>query len=301
MKQLSILFLAVITALGTSLSAASPDNAFRQYWYAGKAELTRYALEQARYGEIHKGDAVLVFVTEPFLIDKQVKYEFGDNSKAVSVLKLNLVKKFFTGIYPYSVMTSVFSPVDYLRYRTLKVTTSSQEWCGHTFAQLNFVNNKYQTRVHSYFQDEEEQNMNLPAGWLEDEIWTRIRLAPKTLPEGQLEMIPSTQFSRLWHARLQSQKVTAQLGTINDEKLSKKSLSVYRLEYKELPRKLTIIFEKEFPHTIVAWEENHPGGFGSSPWMTTKAIRTNSLILDYWNKHGNKDAFYRDKLGLSMK
>jgi len=96
MKQLSILFLAVITALGTSLSAASPDNAFRQYWYAGKAELTRYALEQARYGEIHKGDAVLVFVTEPFLIDKQVKYEFGDNSKAVSVLKLNLVKKFFT-------------------------------------------------------------------------------------------------------------------------------------------------------------------------------------------------------------
>ncbi len=50
---------------------------FKGYWYQGKAELTRYQLEQARYGEIHSGDAVLIFVTENFLLDKQVKHEHG--------------------------------------------------------------------------------------------------------------------------------------------------------------------------------------------------------------------------------
>ena len=34
-----------------------------EYWYAGEAEITSYELNQARYGEIHKGKAVTVFVT----------------------------------------------------------------------------------------------------------------------------------------------------------------------------------------------------------------------------------------------
>jgi hypothetical protein len=37
---------------------------FRDYWYNHGAELSHFTLEQIRYGEIHEGDAVLVFVTE---------------------------------------------------------------------------------------------------------------------------------------------------------------------------------------------------------------------------------------------
>ena len=40
------------------------ESKFNDYWYRGEAELNSYTLEQARYGEIHKGEAVLVFVTE---------------------------------------------------------------------------------------------------------------------------------------------------------------------------------------------------------------------------------------------
>ena len=293
MKRLCILLL--LLAITSSWGQAPIDkNDFRQYWYAGKAELTRYALEQARYGEIHKGDAVLIFVTEPFLTDKQVKHEVGEGSKAVSVLKLNLVKKFFTGIYPYSIMTSIFTPVDVSRYRTLKVTSSSQEFCGHTFTQLNFRNNQYQTQVRSYFQEEGDRNFDLKAVPLEDEIWTRIRLAPESLPKGEIEMIPATQFARLWHVGLQPEPATATLNT-------KGSLNEYKVEYKKLPRKLSIFFEKQFPYQIVSWQENHPGGFGGGAWLTTKATKTNTLLLDYWNRHGNEDAVYREKLGLSMK
>ena len=39
---------------------------FKGYWYAGKAEVSSYKLEQARYGEIREGNAVLVYVTEDF-------------------------------------------------------------------------------------------------------------------------------------------------------------------------------------------------------------------------------------------
>ena len=53
--------------------AAALSQEFKDYWYSGEAELTRYELEQARYGEIHRGDAVLIFVTEDFRTDKQVK------------------------------------------------------------------------------------------------------------------------------------------------------------------------------------------------------------------------------------
>ena len=39
---------------------------FADYWYRGQAEITSYDLEQARYGELRSGTAVLVFVTEDF-------------------------------------------------------------------------------------------------------------------------------------------------------------------------------------------------------------------------------------------
>ena len=90
---------------------ANPET-FDRIWFRGKAEVTRYELRQARYGQVHEGDAVLVFVTEDFLADKQVKKEHG-KGKAGPVLKLNFTKKFNTGIYPYSLMTSTFTDINF--------------------------------------------------------------------------------------------------------------------------------------------------------------------------------------------
>ena len=53
--------------------AYKPNHQFKDYWYAGKAEITSYKLEQARYSELRDGKAVLVYVTEPFLPKAQVK------------------------------------------------------------------------------------------------------------------------------------------------------------------------------------------------------------------------------------
>ncbi|MEK6765191.1 MAG: hypothetical protein AABY49_03040 [Planctomycetota bacterium] len=83
------------------------EKDFHSYWYNYGAEITRFELEQSRYGEIHPGHAVLIFVTEPFLPDIQVKSDYETSrGKSIPVLKLNFIKRFNTGIYDYSMMKS---------------------------------------------------------------------------------------------------------------------------------------------------------------------------------------------------
>ncbi len=298
--------LLVAAAVGLSSCSSGESNAasvdrtvFNQYWYAGQAELTRYALEQARYGEIHRGDAVLIFVTEDFLTDKQVKYEFGDRKNAVSVLKLNFTKKFNTGLYPYSLMTSVFTPADGVS-PTLKVTSSAQEWCGHTFTQINRRVGQFDVQVRSYFQSEGDQNFQLGEALLEDEVWTKIRLAPQSLPTGEIKIIPGQQFSRLRHQPLKIETAVATLTATSDAKLSPDELQVYAIEYKDIERKLAIKFETNFPHRIVGWEETNMSGFGpAAKLLTTKAVKTHSIRSDYWTRHTPADSVLRSELGLS--
>ncbi len=88
-----------------SLQNAQMPEAFEKIWYAGKAEVSSYILQQARYGEIRNGEAVLIFVTEDFSSDKLVKLDEPEKANdKVRVLKMNMTKKFVTGIYPYSMM-----------------------------------------------------------------------------------------------------------------------------------------------------------------------------------------------------
>jgi hypothetical protein len=294
------LFLAVFLGVVSAATRGAPEarsagERFSRYWYQGKAELTRYELNQARYGEMHAGEAVLIFVTEPFLADRQVKLERGDLSKGVSVLKLNAVRKFFTGIYPYSLMTSTFTPVSFSTNRTptLKVASSSQEWCGQTFTQLNLRGGRYEGALRSYFEEEGDRAFGFDAAWLEDELWTRIRLAPETLPVGNVQVVPGLQYARLWHKPVRPEKAQASLRPDGKE-------SVYTLDYAAIPRKLVIRFEEAFPYKIVSWEETQPGAFNGSPLLTTKAVATRSLMLDYWKRHDNADAHFRKELGLTM-
>ncbi len=273
---------------------------FSAYWNQGKAEVTRYALQQARYGELRDGDAVLIFVTEDFLGDKQVKLESDPSGKkVVPVLKMNFTKKFSTGIYPYSMMSSVFTPVDVgTGPAALKVTTSAQEWCGHTYTQLNFRNTAYDVRSFSYFEKEGDREFSLDPAMLEDEIWTRIRLAPSTLPTGEIRMIPGTMSSRLRHIDLAAEDARASLAELGADS-SGQELVRYTIEYPGSQRTLAIEFEKRFPFRIISWSETYRDGFGPRAQMlTTRATRTHELMIDYWTRNSTADDSLRRSLGL---
>ena len=124
-----------------SISAAERDSLFNSYWYSDKAEIRTYQLNQARYGEMHQGTATLIFVTEPFLNKKGVKPDNYKTTKSkTQVLKMNFLKKFGTGIYPYSMMLSTFTPIADAQ-GVLKANVTGQEWCGHIFSQMRKKDN----------------------------------------------------------------------------------------------------------------------------------------------------------------
>jgi hypothetical protein len=258
-------------------TASVLTQSFKDYWYAGEAEISSYQLEQMRYGEPRTGKAVLVYVTEPFLAKAQVKAD-GNASTNIPVLKLNSTKNFNSGIYPYSIMQSAFYPVSNDQH-AIKVSCSIQEWCGHVYLQLN---NKEQFDItsHSYFEGEADENFSLEKTPLENEIWTQLRIAPKSLPLGDFKMIPSLEYIRLKHKALKAYAVT---GKIRDH--------TYSLTYPELNRTLAITFSANFPYTILSWEETIDG-------KTTKASLLKTIKSDYWNKNRNTNEVLRKTLLL---
>ena len=175
---------------------------FDKYWYQGRAELTRYELRQHRYGDTHEGEAVLIFVTEPFLPGLQVKQEHGDTASSVSVLKLNAYRRFYTGIYPYTLMTSSFTPATKGGAPTLKVTNTVQEWCGQTFTQVNRRADGLHTVTYSYKQDEGDRRLTLPSAPLEDGLWAQLRVDPSAIADGDQELVPGLDYLRFWHKAL---------------------------------------------------------------------------------------------------
>lgn len=259
---------------------------FKDYWYAGKAEVTSYKLEQARYGEIRNGKAVLIYVTEDFLPNKQVKAD-NQSPNNVSVLKLNATKKFNTGLYPYSIMQSTFYPVSNNQH-AIKVTSSMQEWCGHVFAQLN-NKDKFEISAFSYFESEGDQNFKLDKAILENELWTQLRIDPNSLPTGNVKIIPSFEYSRLKHVKLKPYNAKATLSN-----------GTYSIDYPELNRSLSIQFNSKLPYDIISWEETFKSGFGkNAKTLTTKATRLKTIKSAYWEKNNNNDEVLRDTLQLN--
>ncbi|MEO6168597.1 MAG: hypothetical protein ABIO46_15505 [Chitinophagales bacterium] len=265
---------------------------FKKYWYAGKAELSSYHLKQARYGEIHDGDAVTIFVTEDFSKSKQVKLDHPETAgdDRLPVFKLNLVKKFNTGIYPYSMMLSVFSPVDLNNYpAALKVTANVQEWCGITFTQINQQGSKYHVAWNSYFEDEGDHDKTFENCIAEDELWNLIRIAPDRLPTGEKKLLPGSLYTRMTHIPMGVQ--TANLSVKDDG-----SDRIYTIDYTSQKHTLNIRFENYFPYKIMGWEETFPGFDGKL--LTTTATLNKTILSDYWIHHNNDDRGMRKELGL---
>lgn len=295
------LFIGCFLLSSCTQQKAAPPQAFQQKWNAGKAELNSYTLQQARYGEIRKGEAVLIFVTEDFSSKKLVKLD--DPSKTnekTRVLKMNMTKKFITGIYPYSMMLSVFTPVSRKEnVKTLKADCSSQEWCGHTFSQLSLKGDNYRWQLHSYFEQESEQNKNLEAGWLEDEMWNRIRIDPATLPQGKVAVLPGLLYQRLSHTPLQKEEAILTLSKADSFFIKDSTLQLYTIHYPAAQRTLQIYFTSKFPYSIVGWQETYPDG-NSNPkkMLVTKALLKKQVWLDYWKHNRLADSTYRDTLQL---
>lgn len=252
--------------------------------------MTSYTLKQSRYGETRTGDAVLIFVSEDLLTTNQVKRERG-NAPATTVLKMNAVKRFTTGVYDYAMMTSTFTPVDVSGM--LKITFGSQDWCGQSFAQINRRDNAWHLQVRSYFQEPGDLDTQLPMSPIEEEVWSTLRMAPQRLPVGRFTMIPSQEFQRLYHVAPEA--VPAEATLLLQVSAGGGEDYVYKLHYPTLGRSVEWQCEAQLPHRISRWRETIAQGDAR---FTSEMLEHRRERLPYWQLNKNEHSTLRDSLGL---
>jgi hypothetical protein len=278
-----------VTASELKQSSFAPDPNFNQYWYAGKAELNSYDYTINRYDEPRIGYAVMIFVTEDLSKSKQVKL---DNPAAagvdrVPVLKLNALQRFQTGIYDYSLMSSLFTPVDIQNNpHSLKLTTTVQDWCGHVFSQLNLTDKGYLISQYSYFEMEGDKVSDTEGGMLEDEVFTRLRINPESVVAKRVKMIPNLTYTRLRHKPIAPQNASIEI------KESEKGLKICTINYTDIKRRLEVFFETAFPYRITGFKE-----FEGEKVMSEARMKK-SVMSAYWEQHDLKSDPLRKELGL---
>src|SRR5215813_9191351 len=199
---------------GAAAASAAPSGhpsptGFDAVWHDGRAELCGYRLTVDRYGKPRTGQAVLITVTEPFSRTRHVKVEDpsrADPTDVLEALKLNLVRRFQTGIYDYHTMVSLFT--DSMSLAPVKIAFSASEWCGQVYEETILDAGEARVSISSYFEDESAR-MTLPTpdgGVVEDDLYLLLRgLREPFLAPGERRDVPflaSPFFRRLAHRPL---------------------------------------------------------------------------------------------------
>lgn len=293
--SISIISLFVFGTIWAQKNNVAVDN----YWSQGKAEVNVYEVSQNRYQENHSGQLVSVFVTEDFLTDKQVKNERYINENSTWILKNIQLKKFTTGVYDYSLFNSVFTPINRNKFpKSLKVSASSQEWCGTMYTQFNLIlDTDYKVEHRSYFESEGDRVTRIKKSYLEDEVFTVLRMNPLLLPVGTVQLIPPANYIQLKHLQIKSYKAITSLIPYDKKEISGSNLMQYKIVYPELNRSISIVFENKAPYKIMGWFEKFPSSFDGKSRTTSIILKTQKM-LPYWRQNSLNDKYLREELGL---
>jgi hypothetical protein len=294
MRAVVSCLLALAAAAPPAPAPASASPAFWKAWGDGKAELSGYAIVTSRYGAPREGQVVLIYVTEPMDRRNWIKDDAGDVPAAdrVNVLKLNHVLKFQAGIYPYSVMTSSFSPVEPAvgeRFSPVKIVMSAQEWCGQVYQRVMPGPSSFASELRSYFHADGERNetVKTPAGTLyEDALLVQLRELDGAFAGGKSwsgTLVPS-----LWSHRKRHATLAPVPATIRREDADRDGTPVTRFTLTYAKTTIAYDVEKAPPHRVLGWK--------SSEGEEAKILKTTRL--PYWQLNSPGDERYLKDLGF---
>ena len=292
-----VFFVIIIVELLTTNRSVAQD--FYSHWGDGRAEISSYNVNQSHYGESREGYGVLIFVTEDLNTNTMVKVESPIPSEdLVYVLKLNNVLKFKTGIYDYSIMTSVFSTVEprlgEMPFELQKLSFSSQEWCGHVFEDVYPSVGDIRGNLHSYFEHEGTQRWEIerPHNFeSEDHLLIRIReLKGEWLKLGdsvELNVLPSLWKFRVRHEGRKLFNATVTKRALEQIEVSGEMKWAVQWHWKSDHGETLVWVEQAAPHRILGWDDQ-----GSS----AKIIKT--IRVPYWQLNTNVHESFREQLGI---
>lgn len=288
------------SALSTDRPGPSP--AFLKYWKSGYAEIASYDVMTERYGEMRKAQGVLIFVYEETHAQTRIKIE-SDRAplvQRVPTLKLNHVLKFNTGIYDYSVMTSVFSglsgAVVKRPFQPLKVSFTSQEWCGHVYQHVLPMPTGVVSQIHSYFESEGDSQMVLPYPegvlYYEDEMPVLLReLDGDFMRAGEtrkIDLVPSLWERRKRHQPLAISQGVLKKGAVDTVRLGNRNYAATQWSLEQDGVKTTYSIESVHPKRLLAWKNSRG----------EKGELIQSVRKPYWSQNSNEHQGLRKELGL---
>ncbi len=271
---------------------AGASEAFWEAWGDGRAEMSGYRGVVSRYGELRPAELVQIYVTEPHDRRTWIKDDAVQGPDRVAVLKLNQSLRFQTGVYPYSVMTSVFAPVDSHfdeRFQPVKISLTAQEWCGHVFAAAWPGPGELQLHTLSYFASEGEatERQAVPEGALyEDALLIQLRELDGPFHGGEDwegALVPT-----LWRARRAHTPLRPSPATITRAPAERDGAPVTRFTVAQGDYRRTIDVERDAPRRVLGWSTS------DGEEMQILATRR----LPYWELNHNGDERVRAELGL---
>jgi len=280
--------------------AAAADGEFESLWYDGHAELNGYRWRGSRYGQMRTGESVAIFVTETLGAKEHVKVDRPDEYRGdtLTVMKLNLVRDFQTGLYDYNTMCSAFAGVH--DFAPVKVPFSSAEWCGHVYEELDVGARSVSLDVRSYFQGESVQK-TMPTkagGILGDHLFVWLRgLRGHVLKPGERRTFPylPDAFERRLrhHEAAWGELEVAREATSAEATVPAGSFQavVYRLKASD-GRSGSVRIEEAYPHRLLSWSWERDGEILDSGELT------GSQRMKYWELHDQGQESLRARLGL---
>ena len=158
----------------------APGWAADSRWDDGRAEISAYDAVAMRYGEPRPFTGYLIVVKEDFTRTELVKADPGHTaSELLTVLKLNQVIHFNTGIYDYHQMLSVF--FDRADLIPVKLSLTHFEWCGNTYKEMLRRGEDATLRAHTYWDGMAEKSFDVKftgSTLLYDELPVWLRALP---------------------------------------------------------------------------------------------------------------------------
>ena len=238
--------LKVITAIPINQET---NKIFTDYWKNNKIEVAKYELKE---DSISVGEGILTF---------RIDYVEGVNkTDSIQTLRSDFTSKIYNQNFDYSAMTSAYLPLNLsLRSHAMKVMNSVQEPTSNSFLQLSQIPKSYEIESKNTFQEQAKQHFILERKNLEDELWAKIRMNLNDLPTGDVEIIPSFDYWQSVRKNPYIYEAKAEIKDYTETEFKGKKLKIYNLNYSDLKRNLSIIFEANSPFEIVGWKGVNDG------------------------------------------
>lgn len=300
----------ILAAPLASDRAQAQGRTFESHWQDGRAEIDGYRYEVIRYGQQRLGQAVLIYVTEPFSESRRVKVDHPERTPpdTFEALKLNFVRNFQTGIYDYHTMVSLFTRSR--DFSAVKISFSAGEWCGHVYEETQFERHRITDRLTSYFEGESAvRTLQIRKGGLaEDQLFVLLRdLRGGAFlePGGRITVpfLPSPFYRRLGHRQIG-------WGSADIERLRRPERVQVPAGHFECDVYVVRVFdgregrfwiEQAQPKRVVRWSWTPPASAAGRMGRDgcDSGALTGSARIPYWQLNAEGNETYLRELGLN--